>query len=166
VELHGLPYGGVELLPLRKRYGTTFKTLIKWDPDNMSEIYIQDPVHKSWINSPCRWEEYAEGLSWNQHLVIRKYAREKLKSTGAYEYLQSARLELHDHWLNATSHKTSADSALAARYSGVTSARVMSPQQDAIPSVIAAQNLMSHEDVAMTNSAPRAIPLFEAFEML
>jgi putative transposase len=166
VELHGLPYGGVELLPMRKRYGTTFKTLIKWDPDNMSEIYIQDPENKSWTTSPCRWEEYAEGLSWNQHLVIRKFAREKLKSNGAYEYLQTARLELHDHWLNATSHKTSADSALAARYSGVTSARVMGPQQYVIPSAIPAQNLMSQEEVAMTVKAPEATPSFEAFELL
>lgn len=166
VELHGLPYGGVELLPLRKRYGTNFKTLIKWDPDNMSKIYIQDPEHKSWITSPCRWEEYSDGLSWNQHLVIRKFAREKLKSSGAYEYLQLARLELHDHWLNATSHKTSADSALAARYSGVTSARVMSPQQYVIPALAAVQNLMSQEEVALTVTAPPTIPSFEAFEML
>jgi putative transposase len=166
VELHGLPYGGVELLPMRKRYGTTFKTLIKWDPDNMSEIYVQDPEHKSWIASPCRWDEYSDGLSWNQHLVIRKFAREKLKSNGAYEYLQQARLHLHDHWLNATSHKTSADSALAARYSGVTSARVMSSQQKASPAPTAAHQLMSLEEVAVSNTDTQKIPSFEAFEML
>ena len=166
VELHGLPYGGVELLPMRKRYGTTFKTLIKWDPDDMSEIYIQDPARKSWVMSPCRWNEYSEGLSWNQHLMIRKYAREKLKSNGAYEYLQSARLDLHDHWMNATSHKTTADSALAARYSGVTSARVMSTQQYAFPAATKTQHLMSQEEVAMSNNEIRETPSFEAFEML
>lgn len=166
VELHGLPYGSAELLPMRKRYGGTFKTLIKWDPDNMSEIYIQDPELKSWVSSPCRWDEYSDGLSWNQHLVIRKHAREKLKSNGAYEYLQSARLELHDHWLNATSHKTTADSTLAARYSGATSARVMSTQQYAMPSATAGQHLMSREEEAQSNKETRETPSFEAFEML
>lgn len=166
VELHGLPYGGVELLPLRERYGKAIKTLIKWDPDDMSEIYIQDPENKSWISSPCRWEEYSQGLSWNQHLMIRKFAREKLKSNGAYEYLQIARLELHDHWLNATSHKTTADSALAARYSGVTSARVMNPSRDISPKKPSVENIMSQEDVIMSNSVSQKIPSFEAFEML
>lgn len=166
VELHGLPYGGAELFPIGKRYGNTFKTLIKWDPDDMAQIYVQDPEHKSWITSPCRWEEYSEGLSWNQHLIIRKFAREKLKSNGAYEYLQRARLELHEHWLNATSHKTSADSALAARYSGVTSARVMSPQQYRSPEAKLSQQLMSQEEVAASNSEIREAPSFEAFEML
>lgn len=165
VELHGMPFGSVELLPLRKRYGNTFKTLIKWDPDDMSEIYIQDPDDKSWITSPCRWEEYSEGLSWNQHLVIRKFAREKLKSNGAYEYLQAARLELHDHWLNATSHKTTADSALAARYSGVTSAKVLVPGQYAHPSTSPAKNLISQEELAKANAEPREVMSFEAFEM-
>jgi len=166
VELHGLPYGSVELLPLHKRYGTTFKTLIKWDPDNMSEIYVQDPHHKSWTTSQCRWEEYSDGLSWNQHLMIRKHARETLKSNGAYEYLQTARLDLHDHWLNATSHKTTADSALAARYYGITSARVMSSQQYALPAATTTRHLMSQEEVALSNNETRETPSFEAFEML
>jgi putative transposase len=98
--------------------------------------------------------------------MIRKYAREKLKSNGAYEYLQSARLDLHDHWMNATSHKTTADSALAARYSGVTSARVMSTQQYAFPAATKTQHLMSQEEVAMSNNEIRETPSFEAFEML
>lgn len=36
VDLLGLPYGGPELLPLRKRYGGNFKAFCKWDPDDLS----------------------------------------------------------------------------------------------------------------------------------
>ena len=43
VELLGLPYGGPELLAWRKRYGRSFKAMCKWDPDDMSQIYVQDP---------------------------------------------------------------------------------------------------------------------------
>lgn len=125
VELHGLPFGGAELLPMRQAYGTRFKTWVKWDPDDMSQVWVQDPKTEHWVGSPCRWGEYANGLSWNQHLQIRKFARQELKSNGAYEYLDRARLRLHEHWQESVSWKTRADQKLAARYSGATSARVL-----------------------------------------
>lgn len=125
VELHGLPYGGAELLSMRQAQGTRFKTWVKWDPDDMSHVWIQDPKSQSWVVSPCRWAEYANGLSWNQHLQIRKFAKHELNSSGAYEYLERARLRLHEHWQESVSWKTRADQKLAARYSGATSARVL-----------------------------------------
>lgn len=125
VELNGLPFGGSELLPMRKAHGTSFKTWVKWDPDDMSQVWVQDPRSEQWVASPCRWGAYANGLSWNQHLLIRKFARDELKSNGAYEYLERARLRLHEHWQESVSWKTRADRTLAARYSGATSARVL-----------------------------------------
>ena len=124
VELHGLPFGGPELLPMRQRHGRRFKTWVKWDPDDMSQIWVQDPKDQSWVASPCRWTEYATGLSWNQHLHIRKFARQELQKNGAYEYLEKARLRLHEHWMESVAWKTSADRKLAARFSGATSAKV------------------------------------------
>lgn len=162
VELHGLPFGGPELFPLQKKLGERFKTLVKWDPDDMASLWIQNPVDKTWIQSPCRWGDYAEGLSWNQHLVIRRFARAELKLSGAYEDLAAARLRLHDHWLDATSTKTRADALLAAQYSGVTSARVMAPtpmqgRAEQASSLIA--------DVEVPVPQPREIPAFDTFEM-
>lgn len=75
--------------------------------------------------SPCRWGEYANGLSWNQHLQIRKFARQEFKKNGSYDYLERARLRLHEHWQESVSWKTRADQKQAARYSGATSARVL-----------------------------------------
>ncbi|MBL8275941.1 MAG: DDE-type integrase/transposase/recombinase [Pelomonas sp.] len=124
VELHGLPYGGAELLPMRERHGKRFKTWVKWDPDDMSQLWVQDPADQRWVSSPCRWGEYATNLSWNQHLLIRKFARQELKQNGSYEYLEKARLRLHDHWMEAVAWKTQADRKLAARFSGATSAKV------------------------------------------
>lgn len=129
VELHGLPFGGAELLPMRKAHGQRFKTWIKWDPDDMSQIWVQDPSSQHWVASPCRWGGYANGLSWNQHLQIRKFARIELRLKGAYDDLERARLRLHDHWQESVSWKTRADQKLAARYSGATSARVLDGSQ-------------------------------------
>lgn len=116
IELRGLPYGREELLPMRKQYGQSFKVQVKWDPDDLSQLWVRHPDESHWIQSPCRWWEYANGLSWNQHLLIRKFARNELKLKGAYEDLMQAHLRLHDFWLEATSTKTTADSKLAAQF--------------------------------------------------
>lgn len=131
IELHGLPFGGPELLPMRKANGERFKAWVKWDPDDMGHLWIQDPRTESWVSSPCRWTDYASGLSWNQHLQIRRFAREQLKSSGAYEHLERARLRLHEHWQESIAWKTSADRKLAARYAGATSAKVLEPVKEA-----------------------------------
>jgi len=125
VELHGLPFGGAELLGMRKRHGMPVKTLVKWDPDEMSQVWIQDPETKAWVGSACRWPQYARGLSWNQHLMIRKFARQELKKSGAVEYLEQAKLRLHNHWMEAAAWKTRADRKLAAVTAGYSSARVL-----------------------------------------
>lgn len=134
VELHGLPFGGPELLDMRRRYGKSFKTLVKWDPDDLSHAWIQDPETKEFVVSPCRWHHYAHGLSWNQHLLIRRFAREELKASGAIEYLEQARLRLHSHWMESVAWKTRVDRKRAAITAGYTSARVLTgsePQETA-----------------------------------
>ncbi|MCU7374875.1 Mu transposase C-terminal domain-containing protein [Paucibacter sp. O1-1] len=125
VELHGLPFGGAELLPMRQAHGQRFRTWVKWDPDDLSQVWIQDPQDERWVASSCRWPEYANGLSWNQHLQIRKFARQEFKNNGAYEYLERSRVRLHEHWQESVAWKTKADQKQAARYSGQTSARVL-----------------------------------------
>lgn len=126
VELAGLPYGGPELLDMRKCHGERFKALIKWDLDDVSRIWVQDPKSKQWVASNCRWHAYADGLSWIQHSTIRKFALKELKNCNAVEYLEQARLRLHEHWMDATAWKTRADRKLAAVMTGYTSARVLS----------------------------------------
>jgi putative transposase len=162
VDLVGLPYGGAELQPLRERYGRPFKTLCKWDPDDLSTMFIQDPDHPTeWFTSPCRWSEYAAGLSWNQHQLIRKFKRLDLRNSHAEEVLWAARLELHEHWQNAARPATKADSLLAARFSGVTSSKVFEgkPLDPPAPSrvVVSAAESVMPADVD--------VPEFESFNM-
>lgn len=138
VEIAGLPFGGPELLDMRKRHGERFKALVKMDPDDIGRVWIQDPRTKEWVVSDCRWHSYAAGLSWNQHLTIRKFARQELHNCSAVEYLEQARLRLHSHWMEATAWKTRGDRKLAAVTAGYTSARVLSPDDGPCPSSKAA----------------------------
>lgn len=124
VELAGLPYGSYGFKDVTRRSGTGIKVEIKWDPDDMSKIFVQDPDKGNWIDADCRWPEYSEGLSWNQHKLIRAYAKQELGSAESIEYLMQARAELHDHWMDSTRGHKRADSLKAARYADFTSSRV------------------------------------------
>jgi len=160
VELRGLPYGGDEVLPMCKCVGEPFKTLVKWDPDDLSQIWIQDPATKQWIGSGCRWAEYARGLSWNQHLTIRKFAMQEFKRCDALGYLERARIQMHNFWLDKVAWKTRADRKLAATMAGCTSARVLDGQE--VPTV-------TGEAGPATVHLPASVPLctedFETVDM-
>lgn len=129
LQLHGLPYGGSELIEIRKHFGRPVKTLVKFDPDDMQQVWVRNPATQQWVVSACRWPSYARDLSFNQHLLIRKFAREKLHKSGALEYLESARLQLHEHWMESVVRKTRLDRKLAAVTSGYTSARVLTENE-------------------------------------
>lgn len=159
VELAGLPYGGPELLPLHKRYGERIKTLVKWDPDDLQFVYIQDPKTRGWILSECRWPEAAVGVSWNQHKLTRKFAREDLKEKDARESLRKSRLRLHEHWLSAVSHKSQKAALLAGQVSGVTSACVAKPKGEPAP----IKQIVATEDA--TPWAAAEIPEFDTFSL-
>lgn len=163
VELHGIPYGSSELLPVRKALGKNFKTMIKWDPDNINEIYVQNPITSEWICSPSRWPHYTKGLSWNQHLLIRKFMRNQLKARGAEEQYINASMKLHEFWMDVTTPKGVADAKLAAQFSGVTSARVLNETQSA--SVIASPQEAAFSPDKNAPPARREIPDFDSFTM-
>ena len=52
VELLGLRYAGYPLKELIHSAGGKFKTPIKWDPDNMNEIFVKHPRTNEWVCLP------------------------------------------------------------------------------------------------------------------
>lgn len=168
ISLEGLPYGSYGFKDLAKRLGTGYKVNVKWDPDDMGEIYVQDPQTNQWIDAQCRWSEYANGLSYNQHRLIRAHARKALKQPDVQAALVKAQGELHDHWLDCTRGRKRADSLKAGRYAGLTSSRVLEPKQlvdrDSPRDVKSfdAQQLQVPSDAAPEREE---IPLFESFVM-
>lgn len=128
IELMGLPYGSYDFKDIANKHGTRIKVLCKWDPDDLSNLYVQPPDTREWITASCRWKSYANGLSHNQHRLIRQFAKEDLKNSGAVEYLVNAKQRLHDHWLDATSNRRSAGAQLAGRFANYTSSQVLEPE--------------------------------------
>jgi len=134
--------------------------LCKWDPDDISKMYVQDPAQQ-WHEAQCRWPEYAAGLSFNQHQLIRKHARAHLKSADRVDSLERARQELHEHWMSCTRSRSRSDSLKAARFAGLTSHRAAQPSATETPEVGAAARVVSEGDMASWMKGP--VPKFESF---
>lgn len=74
IALFDLTYNDDALAPLRKgRKGHQFK--IKYDPLDISVIYVLDPDNDKFIPVPAENQQYTKGLSLWQHKVIQRYAR-------------------------------------------------------------------------------------------
>ena len=161
VNLLGLPYGGPELRGLMNRLGGKFKTECRWDPDDLANMWVQDPQSPTtWHTVPCRWMDYANGLSWNQHRLIRTYRRQDLKARGAEEQLAEARLRMHDFWMDVSRPRRKGESLLAARAAGFTSSRVLEGASPTSPAVATPMPISVVEV-----QEPVEVPLFESVEM-
>lgn len=74
IALFDLTYNDDALAHLRKgRKGDRFK--IKYDPSDISVIYVLDPDNDKFIPVPAENQQYTKGLSLWQHKVIQRYAR-------------------------------------------------------------------------------------------
>ena len=74
IALFNLTYKDDALAHLRKgRKGHFFK--IKYDPSDISVIYVLDPDNDKFVPVPAENQQYTKGLSLWQHNVIQRYAR-------------------------------------------------------------------------------------------
>lgn len=85
VELYGLYYNSCELARLRSNYEVEDmrrrgglrqkeKATIKYDPTDLSKIYVFDPTSHQFIVVPAMNQEYTQGLTLWQHRVIKNLA--------------------------------------------------------------------------------------------
>lgn len=75
VELFTLLYNSSELSLLRRRMGEGEKVTVKYDPNDISVIYVWDAFDARFIPVPALDQEYTQRLTIWQHHVIRRYAR-------------------------------------------------------------------------------------------
>jgi putative transposase len=85
VELYGLYYNSCGLARLRSNYEVEDmrrrgglrqreKVTIKYDPTDLSKIYVLDPTSHQFIVVPAMNQEYTQGLTLWQHRVIKNLA--------------------------------------------------------------------------------------------
>ena len=120
-------YNSPELQDYRRSAGQTFRTEIRFDPDDLGWMHVRLPKADQWIQVQLQRPsfEYGNGLSLLQHQLIRKEAGKKLTRVNADEVLRIAQNDLNDRWHDATQRgiKVRKDSDLI-RVQGLTSARL------------------------------------------
>ena len=159
IQMLGLPYGCVDFKTIVNKHGHGLKLLCKWDPDDISKLYVRDPDSLAWYTAECRWKAYAPGLSYNQHRLIREFRRRDLKSPEREESLLESRLALHNHWLDSTSSRGRADALKAGRYQDLTSHKVLSGT-DSAPISPPVSQLVAPDEIALGDVE---IPSFDSF---
>jgi putative transposase len=105
VELLGLSYAGYDLKELLRSAGGKFKTLVKWNPDDLAYLHVQHARTQEWFTLYCTRPDYANGLSWNTHRLLRKFKRDDLGQSGSIDQLLLAKQDLHEMWMNPLAKK-------------------------------------------------------------
>lgn len=159
VVMQGLRYSSDELRLLRKKLGTKFKTTVKFDIQDMSHVWLQDPSSKGWLEVPSCNPEYTQNLSLIQHKAIKKLARDQNRERGHVEAYARAKNNLIDHWNSAIKHGRRIKSEHLRALSPLTSSRS-----------ILGEPVMTVEPLTVLNSHPSAIacaelPVFASFQM-
>lgn len=73
----GLIYSAPFLTVLRKKHGHNVEVMLRYNPGDLGEIFVQDPISKAYASIPCTNPEYAKGLSLYQHKLIRKLCTDR-----------------------------------------------------------------------------------------
>jgi len=80
VEFEGLLYNSSELARLRSNYQSTEKATVKYDPTDLSCIYVLDPTTHQFLEVPALSLEYTRGLTLWQHQVVKQLARQEAET--------------------------------------------------------------------------------------
>ncbi len=91
-----LRYNSYELQDLRRAHSHSCKTLVKYHPEDLDFVYVQDPSSKDWLMVPSCQPEYTQSLSIVQHHAIRRHKKGELNKRNALEKLIQGKLELID----------------------------------------------------------------------
>jgi len=96
VELFGLQYNCAELGQVRRSLAQGEKVKVKYDPNDISRIYVWDKVSNSFLMVPALNQEYTAGLTLWQHEAIKKYTRQFLQSLVDAESLCRAKERIQE----------------------------------------------------------------------
>jgi putative transposase len=106
IKLFNLTYNDDRLALLRRELKGK-KAKLKFNPNDLSIIYVNNPKDDSYIPVLAEDQEYTKGLSLWQHEVIQNYIRKNLRSRINRDSLRRAKKKIQDivdrEWLQ--SHK-------------------------------------------------------------
>ena len=159
-----LRFNSPELQDYSRNNARSFRTEIRFNPEDLRQIYVQLPKAKSWLSVPLQRPMFApeQPVSLMQLQIIRDEAGRKLTKANAPEMLGKALVQLSDRWQEATRRglRLRRDMSLT-RLQGLTSV----PLVPALAPPTAATTAQPLElSPAMYKALPEVIP-FRAFSL-
>jgi putative transposase len=91
IELFALHYHAAALARIRCALPAEGKAQIKYDPTDLSVIYVFDPTTQGYVPVAATEHEYARGLTLHQHEIIRRHARQTATASVDAAALSEAR---------------------------------------------------------------------------
>jgi putative transposase len=158
-----LRYNSVELQNLRKMIQCNYKTTIKFNPDDLNSIYVQNPIQKDWLLVPSCQPEYTQQLSYMQHRAIRSHLGDRLSKRNTLEKLESGKLELidmYDGFLRGNRRKKNVKAAQ--QFGTLTSAQSLAPASQSLSIFSTPEQKLIVP--SKTEYVVRDIPTFNSFK--
>lgn len=99
-----LRFNSVELQDYRRNHGSALRTEIRFNPEDLRQIFVQLPKARSWLTVPLQRPTFAseQPMSLMQLQVLRAEAGRKLTKANASEMFETAMLNLSERWQEAT----------------------------------------------------------------
>lgn len=160
VIMQGLKFNSKNLQSVRRTLANKYKTLVKFDPEDLGYAYIQHPKTLDWLFVENTNPSYANGLSMSQHRAIRAH-RQKFNIQGEYEQsYQQARAELIEIWNNLSGGKRlKKDAKDALLFQGLSSTKSLQISENN-PIVPPNSSLVTPNEV---EAHTKQIPTFETY---
>lgn len=166
VEFYGLNYAGYPLKELIESAGGKFRSLVKWDPDNMGDVFVQHPRSQEWVNLPCTRPDYAAGLTWNQHKILRSFTRIELKRSGHVDDYLRSKDHLSQVWMEPlVRNNKSLEADTAKRFAGkcTSSLGYMETASVTTPILVPVHSKLVAEEELVFDATE--IPMFETYSL-
>ena len=155
VAFNRLQYHSTELKDMTRSIATSFKTYMKFDPEDIGRIYVQHPKTEEWLNVPCTRPDYADGLSLKQHIQIRRFRREKLNERHDADGYLEALLKFQEHIQSLVGGRPSIRTlANVGKFANITSAKVFAGQSQSILDSKGARLLAKEDLTPVTHEIP------------
>jgi putative transposase len=157
IKLYNLTYNDDRLaLPRRELKGK--KAKLKFNPDDLSIIYINNPKDDSYIPVLAEDQEYTKGLSLWQHQVIQRYVRKNIRSRINRDSLRRAKKKIQAivdrEWLQ--NHKATTRVRMA-RWKRIHQGALLQMPGDSDKLVTAIAQSESAEKLVLLNPTPSPI---------
>jgi putative transposase len=158
-----LRYNSVELQNLRRTIATTFKTFVKFHPEDLGLVYVQNPLDKTWLPVPSCLSHYTSNLSYVQHRAIRNHLGKQLTGRRAAEMLAKGKLELIELYEGFSRGNRGKKNVKAAQQFGtLTSAQTLTDTAQHSSHPLEAPQLVVTTDFKLNEAE---VPTFSSFQL-